>query len=991
VRWETHPTEQPMKPIKTLFILFSLFTMLMADKAIPKDNIETNTTLQADQHDSRGVSYYKKGNYDKALEAFNKSLKIKLATIGENSPDTATSYNNIGVAWISKGEYDKAIEFHKKALKIRLATIGENNPATATSYNNIGEVWRSKGEYDKAIKFHKKALKIRLATIGENNPATATSYNNIGLAWSSKGEYDKAIEFHKKALKIRLATIGENSPDTATSYNNIGVAWISKGEYDKAIEFHKKALKIRLATIGENNPATATSYNNIGSAWYSKGEYDKAIEFHEKTLKIYIPKLGENHPSTITIKNNLAYAFRGLGSKYKKEKNYTKAIDYYSRALLLHKKILSDDPKYYSDEVFDDMHQIIQTHQIIKPQKAKEIYTKSLNYFQKLFKQDKKSHAINYIKMIIQGVEQFDLDSNRLDEAKEILATLPDSSEKKGLLLQIEELEGGYGIYILILSILFFGGTVFYFKRYKNPLVAKLTNPKALLTLNTDQLKEAKTRLTKIDRFKNILAENHITQERYKKAEIFNELDPKEKANYFAKRVFATSTELTPQSHMLTLSDDFPLNVKQFILFMSNKESIADMMSEIKQIPQYSKNILFILGDNAELQAKIATEKGYEKFVRVEPQTMTKLLLAEDGAKVLADSFAEQLALTQISPYNLGGGESNSSMFFGRREIISHVVGRGNNNYIVIGSRQIGKSSLLKAIEREYVKNQERVHYISVGKGNFVRAMGRALGIKVTSLEELVAYISVQKEKVLFLLDEVDPFIKDEKERGYKVLDSFRKLSEEGSCNFILAGYWELYFYTMFDNQSPLKNFGEAIELGALEAEACREMITEPMQQLGLRFESDEAINEIVERTGQRPNLIAIICNNIIKSLGKEKRVVSMADVQEAIKGKKVYELFESWKKLDEDEEASKLDKIIVYSMVEQGSFRLAELVEKLKALGLRVEMSRLETSLARLKVSYTIERNEEGVYGFMLPLFREYVLRDDYEVKLAGEVEGYL
>ena len=414
------------------------------------------------------------------------------------------------------------------------------------------------------------------------------------------------------------------------------------------------------------------------------------------------------------------------------------------------------------------------------------------------------------------------------------------------------------------------------------------------------------------------------------------------------------------------------------------------MMSEIKQIPQYSKNILFILSDNSELQAKIATEKGYEKFVRVQPQTMTKLLLAEDGAKVLADSFAEQLALTQISPYNLGGGESNSSMFFGRREIISHVVGRGNNNYIVIGSRQIGKSSLMKAIEREYVKNQERVHYISVGKGNFVRAMGRALGIKVTSLEELVAYISVQKEKVLFSLDEVDPFIKDEKESGYKVLDSFRKLSEEGSCNFILAGYWELYFYTMFDNQSPLKNFGEAIELGALEADACREMITEPMQQLGLRFESDEAINEIVERTGQRPNLIAIICNNIIKSLGKEKRVVSMADVQEAIKGKKVYELFESWKKLDEDEEASKLDKIIVYSMVEQGSFRLAELVERLKALGLTVEMSRLETSLARLKVSYTIERKEEGVYGFMLPLFREYVLRDDYEVKLAGEVEGF-
>ena len=540
---------------------------------------------------------------------------------------------------------------------------------------------------------------------------------------------------------------------------------------------------------------------------------------------------------------------------------------------------------------------------------------------------------------------------------------------------------------VLIVAII-----IWFYKRYKNPLVVKLSeNPKELLALKIEELKEAKERLNRVDRFKNILSENSITEERYDNAITFETLNQEEKARFFAKRVFAKVTKLSPQSYMLKLNDEFPLNVQQFILFMNNKESVADMMSEIKEIPQYSKNIFFILSDNSTLQAKIAHEKGHEKFVRVQPKTLTKLLLAEDGAKVLAKSFAEQLALTQISPYKLGGGESNSSMFFGRREIISHVVGRGNNNYIVIGSRQIGKSSLLKAIEREYLKNQEKVHYISVGKGNLLRAMSRALGVKVNTLEELVAHIATLNEKVLFLLDEVDPFIKNERESGYKVLDSFRKLSEEGSCNFILAGYWELYFYTMFDNQSPLKNFGEAIELGALDVEACREMITQPMEQLGLSFESLDAINEIVERTGQRPNLIAIICNNIIKSLGKKKRVVSMNDVQEAIKGQKVYELFESWKTLDEDKEASKLDKIIVYSMVEQGSFRLKVLFEKLKELGLNIEMNKIENSLARLKVSYTIERDEEGVYGFMLPLFREYILRDDYEVKLKSEVEGYL
>ena len=531
-----------------------------------------------------------------------------------------------------------------------------------------------------------------------------------------------------------------------------------------------------------------------------------------------------------------------------------------------------------------------------------------------------------------------------------------------------------------------------YFKRYKNPLVVKLSQtPKELLNLNIEQLKEAQKRLTKIARFKNILSENSITSERYKQAIAFENLNQEERADYISKRVFAKRVELTKQSYMLKLSEDFPLNVKQFILFFSDKESISDMMSEIKQIPQYSKNPLFILASNSEQQAKLVEErkKGFEQFVVVEPKVITQMLLVADGSKVLADAFAQQLALTAISPYNLGGGERNSSMFFGRREIISHIVSRENNNYIVVGSRQIGKSSLLKALEREYKNSEELVYYIQVGQSSIVRAIGRAFGLKTKSLEELVEYLSGQKQKAVILLDEVDPFVKEEKKEDYKTLDAMRKLSEEGHCKFILAGYWELYRYSMLDNQSPLKNFGEIIELGALEYGACREMIHRPMNQLGIGFKEEKSVNEIIEKTGQRPNLIAIICNTLIKNLGKTKRVIAHAEVEAVFKDKKLYELFESWKELDEDIRAGRVDRIIVYAMVEQEKFTLKELVEKFKELGVSVSISEIEKSLSRLKISYIIERDDEGLYGFMLPLFREYILKDDYEVKLVGEVEG--
>ena len=128
---------------------------------------------------------------------------------------------NLGSALDDFGEYDRAIEFYERSLKITLAVLGENHPDTATSYNNLGSAYDRKGEYDRAIEFYERDLKIKLATLGENHPYTATSYNNLGNAYRSKGEYDRAIEFYEKALQIFMDTFGADHPHTQLVLGNI--------------------------------------------------------------------------------------------------------------------------------------------------------------------------------------------------------------------------------------------------------------------------------------------------------------------------------------------------------------------------------------------------------------------------------------------------------------------------------------------------------------------------------------------------------------------------------------------------------------------------------------------------------------------------------------------------------------------------------------------------------------------------------------------------
>ena len=146
----------------------------------------------------------------------------------------------------SQGNYDKALEYYNKALEIDLSVHGDRHPNVATCYNNIGGVYDSQGNYDKALEYYNKALEIRLSVLGDGHPNVATCYNNIGGVYDSQGNYAKALEYCNKALEIFLSVFGENHPNVFTSYCNIGITYYMQGLYSEA-----KVNLIKAAEIGK--------------------------------------------------------------------------------------------------------------------------------------------------------------------------------------------------------------------------------------------------------------------------------------------------------------------------------------------------------------------------------------------------------------------------------------------------------------------------------------------------------------------------------------------------------------------------------------------------------------------------------------------------------------------------------------------------------------------------------------------------------------------
>ena len=76
------------------------------------------------------AAYYAQGQHDKTLGYYGKALRISLATLGDNHPDTATTLANLGATQIKMGNRTEGKLNIEKANIINKAALGLDHPET---------------------------------------------------------------------------------------------------------------------------------------------------------------------------------------------------------------------------------------------------------------------------------------------------------------------------------------------------------------------------------------------------------------------------------------------------------------------------------------------------------------------------------------------------------------------------------------------------------------------------------------------------------------------------------------------------------------------------------------------------------------------------------------------------------------------------------------------------------------------------------------------
>lgn len=297
---------------------------------IQSDRLEIAQTLF-----DMGAYYQRKGNYDLAFDNYEKSLRIRIDSLGEIDLQVAEIYHAQGNTFHNLNNFNVAEKLYYKALEIKKSILDEDHSQLGESYSDLSELNREKGNYQKALSLNKIALENRIKNLGENHPKVADTYSNLAIVYDDITNYEKALKINKIALDIRLKYYHEDHYDIAKSYNNIAIIYIKLGNYEKALESIQKAIDIKVNLLGDNHISLANSYSNISELYLQLGDYTKSMNFEEKALEIRKEILGEHNIDIAASYYTLAKASYNFGE-------LTKSLKLARKTLNIRKEVLGE-------------------------------------------------------------------------------------------------------------------------------------------------------------------------------------------------------------------------------------------------------------------------------------------------------------------------------------------------------------------------------------------------------------------------------------------------------------------------------------------------------------------------------------------------------------------------------------------------------------------------------------------------------------------------
>ena len=273
------------------------------------------------------------------------------------------------------------------------------------------------------------------------------------------------------------------------------------------------------------------------------------------------------------------------------------------------------------------------------------------------------------------------------------------------------------------------------------------------------------------------------------------------------------------------------------------------------------------------------------------------IFLCQERSPRLRSFLRLTLPSSALNPYTpFRAGDVPPEMFFGRQEMARELQDPNGSSF-AYGGRQIGKSALLRKVERDF-HLPERGQYARVEDikviGNPIqnepietiwtrlRVIFQEIGLISDKLrtvrpDDVIKFIVHAMDedatrRVIIMFDEADRFLEaDSKEHFYHV-DKLRDLVQRTGhrVKVVFVGLESVMRYSLEPNQ-PLAHFGLPLLVGPLEPLSARQLVQEPLYALGYRLDDPSTALRILSYTNYHPGLIQLFCKELLTVLHAQK------------------------------------------------------------------------------------------------------------------------
>ena len=191
--------------------------------------------------------------------AGEKAAQICLAEYGEVHENTIMALNNAGAFFMLANEPQKALEAYERSLKILQKGLGKEHKELAKPYHGIASAQSALGRYDEAIANFGSA--IRCYELGGENMQTDLMgcYAGLGDTLHKMGDFNGAYVKHAVAFRIYEEVFGADSVNLlrAKYYALMAGDLAGLGNKKEALQNYEKALKIAKKILEKNGDKQA--------------------------------------------------------------------------------------------------------------------------------------------------------------------------------------------------------------------------------------------------------------------------------------------------------------------------------------------------------------------------------------------------------------------------------------------------------------------------------------------------------------------------------------------------------------------------------------------------------------------------------------------------------------------------------------------------------------------------------------------------------------